>query len=750
MVGRLPSTTAELDIAERVLELAAQGFGGVVDHDLSTIRAGIAALEGRTTEALGLYRSALAGYREAGCRFDVALTILDMAALVGTDEPAVRSLIPEGRDILVSLGARPLIERLDALAGEGGRRASVGRSRSGRGAHDGPAHRVNPPDVSYARSGDVSIAYQVVGDGPVDIVFVRGITGDLLSTWDQPLLVRHVEGLAANGRLLMLDKRGTGLSDRVREVQSLETTMDDIRAVMDAAGSERAVLWSGATSTGLSLLFAATYPDRCLGLVLFDPRIKATQTADYPWAPTQEEWRQQLADARNHWGERDFLEELAGEWAPEVADDDGFRDWFVWHMRRSLSPGAALTAFRSAMETDVSDVLGAVRVPTLILPRPALPGPGFYAAERIRGAELVELPSFQGLFTWVDDAAHEATMAATAQFISRLAGPTATERVLATILFTDIVGSTEQAARLGDTAWRELLGKHHAIVRRELARHHGRELDTAGDGFFAAFDGPARAVQAAAALREPLAAIGLEVRAGLHTGECEVERRQDRRHRGLDRCPDLVAGGTRRDPGQLDREGPDRRLGPRLRGCRRARAQGRPGSLAPLPARRDDADDRRRSVGPEQLQHRSHRLECLDGPRAQHEFHLGEPDLAKRSDGVRDLLARPGDDALPSAGRLHRVHDDPGGPTDGGRIATDLLADRVEGRQARPELVDVRVAPRRSQLQMSAWRAAMALPLRPVAADQQRDGVRSAARPVAAAGRGLRGTPPRSRHARRA
>ena len=380
---------------------------------------------------------------------------------------------------------------------------------------------MNPPDVSYARSGDVSIAYQVVGGGPVDIVFVRGITGDLLSTWDQPLLVRHVEGLAAIGRVLMLDKRGTGLSDRVREVQSLETMMDDIRAVMDAVGSERAVLWSGATSTGLSLLFAATYPERCMGLVIFDPRIKAAQTPDYPWAPTQEEWREQLADAR-HWGERTFLEALAREWAPEVAEDDDFRDWFVWHMRRSLSPGAALTAFRSAMETDVSDVLGAVRVPTLILPRPALPGPAFYTAERIRGAELVELPAFEGLFTWVHDAAHVATMAATARFVGRLAGPAATERVLATILFTDIVGSTELAARLGDSAWRELLGRHHAIVRRELARHNGRELDTAGDGFFAAFDGPARAVLAAASLREPLAAIGLEVRVGLHTGECEV------------------------------------------------------------------------------------------------------------------------------------------------------------------------------------------------------------------------------------
>jgi class 3 adenylate cyclase len=378
------------------------------------------------------------------------------------------------------------------------------------------------PDVSYARSGEVSVAYQVVGNGPTDIVFVRGITGDLLSTWEQPLLVRHVEGLAACGRVLMLDKRGTGLSDRVREVQSLETTMDDVRAVMDAAGSERAVLWLGATSTGIGVLFAATYPERCAGLVLFDPTVKGTRSDDYPWAPTEEEWRARLADVRAGWGERGYLERLAREWAPEVAGDDAFRDWFVWHMRRSLSPGAALTAFRAAMELDIRDILGAVRVPTLVLPRPAVPGPGHYTASRIKGAEVVELPGLRGLYTWVDDDAHRATMNATESFVSRLTGRGDRERVLATVLFTDIVGSTELASRLGDSAWRDLLQRHHAIVRRELAGFHGRELDTAGDGFFAAFDGPARAVRAASAIREALRPLDLEIRAGLHTGECEV------------------------------------------------------------------------------------------------------------------------------------------------------------------------------------------------------------------------------------
>ena len=378
------------------------------------------------------------------------------------------------------------------------------------------------PEIHYARSGDTAIAYQVVGAGQPDIVFVRGMTGDLLSTWEQPLLVPHVEGLAACGRLLMLDKRGTGLSDRVREVQSAETAMDDVRAVMDAVDSDRAVLWTGGAATGVGVLFAATYPDRCVGLVLFDPRVKGTRAADYPWAPSAEDWRTQLAAVRAGWGERAFLEALAGEWAPDVGDDTAFRDWFVWHMRRSLSPGAALTAFRAAMELDVSDVLAAVRVPALILPRPAQPGPGHYVAERIRDATVVELPDLQGIYTWVDDDVHQSTMEAVADFISQLADGAGAERVLATVLFTDIVGSTELAERLGDAGWRELLERHHAAVRRELARFRGRELDTAGDGFFAAFDGPARAVRAATAIRDSLRPLEIRIRAGVHTGECEL------------------------------------------------------------------------------------------------------------------------------------------------------------------------------------------------------------------------------------
>jgi len=378
------------------------------------------------------------------------------------------------------------------------------------------------PDVRYARSGDVAIAYQVVGEGPIDLVFVRGFTGDLLSTWDQPLLLRHVLDLAAFSRVIMLDKRGTGLSDRTTALPTLETRMDDLRAVMDDAGSERAVLWSAHEGSRLAALFAATYPERTIGLVLFDPEPRGLRADDYPWAPTEYDWREQLRQVRDGWGTREYLERLAEELAPSRAGDPAFRDWFVTHMRRSLSPGAAVAFLRMTAEADVSDVLTAVRVPTLILHRPSMAGPAEYVANRIRQAVVVELPGLRDIYTWTDDSAHELTIRSTERFVSQLAEAPRKDRVLATVLFTDIVGSTGKAAQLGDTAWHALLARHHAAVRMLLARHRGDEIDTAGDGFFAAFDGPGRAIACALAIRDEVRGLGLEIRAGLHTGECEV------------------------------------------------------------------------------------------------------------------------------------------------------------------------------------------------------------------------------------
>jgi len=380
---------------------------------------------------------------------------------------------------------------------------------------------MNMPDVHYARSGDVAIAYQVVGSGPTDLVFVRAYASDLLSTWEHPLLVRHVLGLAEFARVLMLDKRGTGLSDRVREVQTLETRMDDLRAVMDDAGVERAVFFSGQSGSPLPILFAATYPERTDALILLEPMVRGTWSPDYPWTPTEDEWRQRLAEIRDGWGSREYFVRLLHEWAPDAPEDEEFVDWFATHLRRSMSPGAAVALFRTTMESDVSGVLAAVRVPTLVVHRETERKPAEYFAERVADCRLVTLPELRGVYTWLNDATHELVMRSSSQFIAGLGREQERERILATILFTDIVGSTQMATELGDAGWRALLDRHHAVVRGLLARHRGEELDTAGDGFFASFDGPGRAILCACKIRDGLRDLGLEIRAGVHTGECE-------------------------------------------------------------------------------------------------------------------------------------------------------------------------------------------------------------------------------------
>ena len=382
---------------------------------------------------------------------------------------------------------------------------------------------MQPPDVRYARSGDVAIAYQVVGEGPSTLCSSE----ESLGICSRPGSSRSSSATSRVwrrcGRVLMLDKRGTGLSDRVREVQSLETTMDDIRAVMDAAGSDRAVIFTGSTSTGIGVLFAATYPDRCAGLVLIDPRVKGTRATDYPWAPTEDEWREQLAAVRAGWGERGYLEGLAHEWAPEVADDDAFRDWFVWHMRRSLSPGAALTSFRTAMELDVRDVLAAVRVPTLVFPRPALPGPGHYTADRIRGAEVVELPSFRGVYTWVDDDAHRTTMEAIAPL--RLP-PDRSCRDGACAGDDPLHGHRRLDGARG-AAWRLRLEGAAPTTSRDRPPRAG-PLPGQGTGhrwrwlLRGVRRAGSRSPRGRRAISDPLGESRSIIRAGLHTGECEV------------------------------------------------------------------------------------------------------------------------------------------------------------------------------------------------------------------------------------
>jgi len=380
---------------------------------------------------------------------------------------------------------------------------------------------VDVPDVSYARSGDVAIAYQVVGEGPTDIVFVRGTLADLLAGWDMPLFVDHVEGLARSARAILFDKRGSGLSDPVRQVPTLETRMDDIRAVMDAADSERAVLWAAQEGTRIALLFAATYPERTTALVLYDPTARGLWAPDYPWAPNEDAWRKELREIRDRWGDRDYLVERAHRLSPVGAENEAWLAWFVWYMRRSASPAEAVAFHRMSMEGDVREILDAVRAPTLVLHRSETTDETSYVTERIRGARRVEVKGLHDWFSWADPEQNAVLLQETHEFLDNLSTPTPPDRVLATVLFTDIVGSTARAAELGDTAWRELLARHHTVVRGELVRFRGDELDTAGDGFFAAFDGPGRAIECARAIRDALRALDIEIRAGLHTGECE-------------------------------------------------------------------------------------------------------------------------------------------------------------------------------------------------------------------------------------
>jgi pimeloyl-ACP methyl ester carboxylesterase len=376
-----------------------------------------------------------------------------------------------------------------------------------------------PPQTRYARSGDVHLAYQVVGEGPLDLVFVHGWVSNVEYGWEVPPLARFLNRLASFSRLILFDRRGTGMSDRVpdREMPPLEQRMDDIRTVMDAIGSERAAIFGFSEGGNMSVLFAATYPERTVALVTYGIFAKRIWSPDYPWAPTPEQRQKELEIVEREWdGEMDV-----SQYAPSA--DAALRAQIATFFRRSASPGAALALLRMNTEIDVRHVLPAVRVPTLVLHRAgdldANVEEGRWIAARIPGARFVELPGADHL-PWVGDT--DPVPDEVEEFLTGIRRGPEPDRVLATVLFTDIVESTATAAAVGDRAWRDLLQAHHATVRRELLRFRGRELDTAGDGFLASFDGPARAVRCACAIRDALQALGIRIRAGLHTGECEV------------------------------------------------------------------------------------------------------------------------------------------------------------------------------------------------------------------------------------
>ncbi|MEO5985747.1 MAG: adenylate/guanylate cyclase domain-containing protein [Candidatus Limnocylindria bacterium] len=377
------------------------------------------------------------------------------------------------------------------------------------------------PRTRYARSGDAYIAYQVVGDGPVDILLIPHFYQHLELWWEDRHRAGLVRELAEHARVILFDKRGTGMSERTGGVPPFDVQMDDMRAVLDAVGSERAVLWAGGDGTPMTLLFAATFPKRVIGLVLWNPYPTILRKPDMPWLMTRSEF-DEAADqvARDL---EDPMPPGLRQGLPSVGTDEELRTY--WRVSRlGTSRGDSIAFAKVLVEADVRHVLPTIRVPTLVLSNEANADQHAtfrYVAEKIPTARLAILPGRDGPM-FVGDTRR--TVAEVQAFVDevRTSEPEEPDRILATVLFTDIVGSTATSVRLGDAAWRELLRAHHARVRRELARFRGRELDTAGDGFFAMFDGPARAIRCACAIRDSVRELGIEIRAGLHAGECEL------------------------------------------------------------------------------------------------------------------------------------------------------------------------------------------------------------------------------------
>jgi pimeloyl-ACP methyl ester carboxylesterase/class 3 adenylate cyclase len=383
---------------------------------------------------------------------------------------------------------------------------------------------VSPPQTRYAKSGDVSIAYQVLGDGPFDLVLVPGFATHLEVQWEAPPMAGFFERLASFSRLMLFDKRGTGLSDPVAEAPTLEQRMDDVRAVMDAAGSERAALLGISEGGPMSLLFAATHPERATALVLYGAMARTTEAPDYPWASPAEALRQSTAEfIMPNWGQPEHGEVMIEIFAPSLVGMPGVAELISRMQRSSASPAMVGKLFEMFLDIDVRDILPTIHLPTLVLhrhgDRVVNRRAGEYLAQQIPGARYSELPGIDHM-PWIGDA--EAVLGEIEEFLTGARTAPEPDRVLATVMFTDIVGSTERATELGDARWRELLDTHHDSVRRELERFRGREVKSLGDGYLATFDGPARAIHCGQAITEAARSTDLEVRIGLHTGEVEL------------------------------------------------------------------------------------------------------------------------------------------------------------------------------------------------------------------------------------
>jgi class 3 adenylate cyclase len=374
-------------------------------------------------------------------------------------------------------------------------------------------------DVRFARSGDVDVAYHVVGDGPVDLVYVEGAYTHLELAWELPAYRRFCERLAEFTRLIRFDKRGMGMSDRVPGATTLEERMDDIRAVMDAAGSEQAALIGESEGGPLSMLFAAAHPERTVGLILQGAEVRERRDDEWPWGEaTEEEFEAYVASIPANWGKGSSFQYLV----PSVGEVEWGRAWLSRRAKNALTPSAWAAFARMAFDIDVRHVASAINVPTLIIhaveDRVCHVENARFLARTIPNAKYVELAGGDHV-PWFDP---DETIAEIREFLTGRRETATPDRLLATVLFTDLVGSTARAAELGDRRWRDLLEQHHAAVRRELGRYDGSEMDTAGDGFFATFDGPARAIRCAKAIVDAVRPLELDVRAGLHTGEVEI------------------------------------------------------------------------------------------------------------------------------------------------------------------------------------------------------------------------------------
>ena len=372
-------------------------------------------------------------------------------------------------------------------------------------------------ETRYARSGDTHIAYQVVGHGPIDIVYVPGWVSHVELCWEEPTYARFLNKLSSFSRLIMFDKRGTGLSDRVRDDQlpTLEERMDDLNVVMDAAGSESAAIFGFSEGGILSALFAATYPERTTSLVMYGTFAKRIWSQDYPWAPTPEERKKEYEFIEREWGNLMDLE----HYVPSMVGNEGFARRLATYFRRSASPGAAVTLLKMNTQIDITNVLPTIHVPTLVIhrtgDRDAKVEEGRWLADRIPGARFKEIQGVDHL-PWVGD--QDSIIGEVQEFLTGARPASEESRVLATIMFTDIVESTQRVISVGDQDWKRLLDDHDRICKDSINRFRGRLVKKTGDGVLATFDGPGRGISCAKEILDRVRELGLEIRCGIHTG----------------------------------------------------------------------------------------------------------------------------------------------------------------------------------------------------------------------------------------